>query len=60
MVSNLTAERGLDLGVWEDGLIDTYNNTYYKKEVYAYAWKAVPESKAYKLANAGYKVIFRS
>ena len=55
----------LDLGAWEDGVLgvkDTpYDRSYLKnKNVYAYAWDNVWEwgqgDRAYKLANADYKV----
>ena len=55
----------LDLGAWEDGVLgvkDTpYDRSYLKnKNVFAYAWDNVWEwgqgDRAYKLANADYKV----
>lgn len=65
-VSSFDSRYCLDLGAWEDGVLgakDTpYNRTYLKnKNVYAYAWDNVWEwgqgDRAYKLANADYKVL---
>ena len=64
-VAEITTKYCLDLGAWEDGVLgvkDTpYDRSYLKnKNVYAYAWDNVWEwgqgNRAYKLANADYKV----
>lgn len=64
-VSDITNRFGLDTGAWEDGVLGVnntpYDRSYLKnKNVYAYAWDNVWEwmhgNRAYKLANAGYKV----
>ncbi|PVD24214.1 hypothetical protein C0Q70_14684 [Pomacea canaliculata] len=64
-VSNITAHFGLDLAVWEDGLME--GNLVFERsllpngQVYAYAWDNIWEwgraGRAYQLANAGYKVV---
>ncbi|XP_020912807.1 uncharacterized protein LOC110250538 [Exaiptasia diaphana] len=65
-VSDISHKYCLDIGAWEDGVLgvkDTpYDRSYLKnKKVYAYAWDNVWEwfqgDRAYKLANAGYKVV---
>lgn len=65
MVSNLTASLNLDISAWEDGLMDTSEQVFPRKSienenVTAYAWDNIWEwnkaSRAYKFANAGYKV----
>ncbi|XP_068705154.1 beta-hexosaminidase-like [Montipora foliosa] len=65
-VSEVSHRYCLDLGAWEDGVLgvkDTpYDRSYLKNEnVYAHAWDNVWEwgqgDRAYKLANAGYKVV---
>ena len=64
-VADITSKYRLDAGAWEDGVLgvnDTpYDRSFLKnKNVYAYAWDNVWEwmqgNRAYKLANAGYKV----
>jgi len=64
-VSEISYKYCLSLGAWEDGVLGVkdipYDRSYLKnKEVYAYAWDNVWEwfqgDRAYKLANAGYKV----
>lgn len=67
-VSNITAHFGLDLAVWEDGLME--GNLVFERsllpngQVYAYAWDNIWEwgraGRAYQLANAGYKVRLRA
>ncbi|CAL1546612.1 unnamed protein product [Lymnaea stagnalis] len=65
-VSNLSAERGLSLAAWEDGLMEEGNNPFNltktpSKIVYAYTWDNVWEwgtvPRTYTLANRGYKVV---
>ncbi|KAK3094852.1 hypothetical protein FSP39_007074 [Pinctada imbricata] len=70
-VAKLTANKGLDIGAWEDGLwtqvtphlISVYSLPSQGKieKVYSYAWSNIWEfghgDRAYKLANAGYKVV---
>lgn len=67
-VAAITSKFSLDAGAWEDGVLGVnntpYDRSYLKnKNVYAYAWDNVWEWKhgdrAYKLANAGYKVMAR-
>ena len=64
-VSNITAHNGLDLGSWEDGILDSDDNpqdrsTLYNERVYSMAWDNIWEwgksERAYILANAGFKV----
>lgn len=66
-VAELVAEKKMDLAAWEDGVMsDGATNLPYDKEefdtdtIYAYPWNNIWEwgsgSRAYKLANAGYKV----
>ena len=64
-VSNITFQYGLDLAAWEDGLMESGDSPYTRGrllngQVYAYAWDNVWEwgvsNRAYKLANAGFKV----
>ena len=66
-VAKITADRGLGLGGWDDGVIDKEKPggqpmplaELGNKDLTAYDWKDVWEwgpSPAYKLANAGYKV----
>lgn len=66
-VADVSSKYCLDLGAWEDGVLgvkDTpYDRSYMKnRNVYAYAWDNVWEwgqgDRAYKLANADYKVGF--
>lgn len=66
-VADVSSKYCLDLGAWEDGVLgvkDTpYDRSFLKnKNVYAYAWDNVWEwrqgDRAYKLANADYKVGF--
>ena len=68
-VADVSSKYCLDLGAWEDGVLgvkDTpYDRSFLKnKNVYAYAWDNVWEwgqgDRAYKLANADYKVGFVS
>lgn len=67
-VADIVAENDLNLGAWQDGVITdeitltpVRRSKFKNKEVLAYAWQNVWESGlsgcAYKLANAGYKVI---
>ncbi|XP_076439193.1 uncharacterized protein LOC143278061 [Babylonia areolata] len=64
-VAALAAEVGLDLGCWEDGLMDQGEPIPRKDmapdHVFTNAWQNVWEwgaaGRAYRLANAGYKVI---
>jgi hexosaminidase len=65
-VADITRARGLDLAGWEDGLMydpaTPFNRTQFSNEnVYANAWDNIWEwgvaDRAYRLANAGYKVI---
>jgi len=64
-VADVSSKYCLDLGAWEDGVLgvkDTpYDRSFLKnRNVYAYAWDNVWEwgqgDRAYKLANADYKV----
>lgn len=64
-VSNITARLGLNMAGWEDGLMGVgskpFNRSLFENnEVYANPWDSVWEwgvaNRAYKLANAGYKV----
>lgn len=64
-ISNMTNQFGLDLAAWEDGVMESGSVPFKRsqlrnKNVYAYAWDNVWEwgqaNRAYKLANAGYKV----
>ncbi|XP_029646145.1 beta-hexosaminidase-like [Octopus sinensis] len=66
MVSNLTAPFNLDISAWEDGLMDTSDRMFPRQSIQnenvtAYAWDNIWEwnkaSRAYKFANAGYKVV---
>ena len=67
-VSIETAKLGLDLAGWEDGLLDDevpYNTSFLENNhLYAYAWQNIWENgygnRAYKLANAGYRVSLHS
>jgi hexosaminidase len=65
-LSNITSAHGLDLAGWEDGLMSEGNEPYPRDsfvndQVYGYAWNNIWEwgggSRAYVLANNGYKVI---
>ncbi|XP_060064623.1 chitobiase-like [Ylistrum balloti] len=65
-LAEVVAKHGLSLGAWQDGLIHSgitpvERTKFPNKEVLAYAWQNVWESGlagfAYKLANAGYKVV---
>lgn len=67
-VADIVAEEDLNLGAWQDGVITdevslkpVRRSKFKNKEVLVYAWQNVWESGlsgcAYKLANAGYKVI---
>jgi hexosaminidase len=65
-VADITRARGLDLAGWEDGLMYDPATTFNRKQfsndkVYANAWDNIWEwgvaDRAYRLANAGYKVI---
>ncbi|XP_050411821.1 uncharacterized protein LOC126826788 [Patella vulgata] len=63
-VVNLTGEKDLHLGAWEDGVMkgeDPFNFTGPHKDMYAYSWNNIWEwggaGHAHRLANAGYKVI---
>jgi len=65
-VADVSSKYCLDLGAWEDGVLgvkDTpYDRSFLKnRNVYAYAWDNVWEwgqgDRAYKLANADYKVV---
>ncbi|XP_055958409.1 beta-hexosaminidase isoform X2 [Patella vulgata] len=65
-MSNLTADMGLDLAAWEDGVMEAGSKPYPRnilqnRNVYAYAWDNIWEwgqaGRAYTLANAGYKVV---
>ncbi len=64
-VANISNDLGMNLAAWEDGLIGDGDVLYEREglvndEVYAYAWQNIWEwgvgSRAYRLANAGYKV----
>ncbi|XP_046542311.1 uncharacterized protein LOC124252701 [Haliotis rubra] len=64
-VANLTSQFGLDLAAWEDGMMESGSTPYQRgglqnKNIYGYAWDNIWEwgaaARAYKLANAGYKV----
>ena len=66
-VGELVHTAGLDLGGWEDGLMDSilesYNRADFQQDnVYAYAWNNIWEwgggSRAYVLANSGYNVSY--
>ena len=58
------ASMGLAVGAWEDGVMDEHNNAYdintLTDDVTVYAWSNIWEwghgDRAYRLANAGYKV----
>ena len=65
-VSNISAQFNVDLAAWEDGVMESGSKPYERQDlknanVYAYAWDNVWEwgvsGRAYKLANAGYKVL---
>ncbi|KAL8594715.1 hypothetical protein ACOMHN_051661 [Nucella lapillus] len=65
-VSNITARLGLNLAAWEDGVMESGSTPYDRsllanQHVYAYAWDNVwawgVAYRAYKLANAGFKVV---
>ncbi|XP_071084142.1 beta-hexosaminidase-like [Haliotis cracherodii] len=65
-VANLTSQFGLDLAAWEDGMMESGSTPYQRgglqnKNIYGYAWDNIWEwgaaARAYKLANAGYKVV---
>ncbi|XP_021376103.1 uncharacterized protein LOC110464940 [Mizuhopecten yessoensis] len=65
-LAEVVAKQGLSLGAWQDGLIHSgttpvERTAFPSEEVLAYAWQNVWESGlagfAYKLANAGYKVV---
>ncbi|KAJ8321567.1 hypothetical protein KUTeg_000882 [Tegillarca granosa] len=65
-VADLTNQKGLKLGGWEDGLMDANKNPYAintlaTSEVIANPWDNVWEwgvaKRAYALANAGYKLV---
>ena len=64
-VANLTAARGLEMRGWEDGFMDGDGipftlDHFYNKNMSANPWDNIWEwgasQRAYKLANAGYKV----
>ena len=64
-VANLTAERGLGLRGWEDGFMDGDDNPFSldqleNEDISANIWDNIWEwgkaQRAYKFANAGYKV----
>ena len=68
-VGDITAERGLSLVGWEDGLMYDKNNPFPRdnianKQVIANAWDNIWEygiaDRAYVLANAGYDVVLSS
>ncbi|XP_046350297.2 uncharacterized protein LOC124131228 [Haliotis rufescens] len=65
-VANITSLHNLNLGGWEDGLMESVFEPFNKEllgsqDVLAYAWDNVWEwgvsTRAYRLANAGFKVI---
>lgn len=65
-ISNITFNYNLDLAAWEDGVMESGSKPFKRealqnKNVYAYAWDNIWEwgqsNRAYKLANAGYKVV---
>lgn len=65
-MAEITHARGMNLAGWEDGLMHDPTNTFNRKQfdnnkVYANAWDNIWEwgvaDRAYRLANAGYKVI---
>ncbi|XP_078491002.1 chitobiase-like [Ciona intestinalis] len=66
-VSDICTKHGLNLGVWEDGALKSPDTVPYEKssipcDVLAYSWNNAGWSpylanRAYKLANAGYKVV---
>ncbi|XP_076448694.1 uncharacterized protein LOC143285315 [Babylonia areolata] len=65
-VSNITHQLGLDLGAWEDGVMEEGNVPFdsaklANSKVYGYAWNNVwswgVANRAYRLANAGFKVV---
>ena len=64
-VAEIVHDEGLDLAGWEDGLMSQGNEPYDLSlfpngNMFAYAWQNIWEwgggSRAYRLANAGYKV----
>ena len=64
-ISNITSDYKLDLAAWEDGVMESGSKPFRREalqnqNVYAYAWDNIWEwgqsNRAYKLANAGYKV----
>ena len=65
-VAAIAAEEGLNLGAWEDGLMDSGEpiprDDMRPREVFANAWQNVWEwglaARAYVLANEGYKVMW--
>ncbi|XP_067654006.1 uncharacterized protein [Haliotis asinina] len=65
-VANITSLHNLNLGGWEDGLMESVFEPFKREllaneDVLAYAWDNVWEwgvsTRAYRLANAGYKVV---
>lgn len=59
-VTSIAAKYGLNLGLWEDGLLDATFTPLTRSElrsdvVYGYAWGNT-KNLGYRLANAGYKV----
>ncbi|ESP01130.1 hypothetical protein LOTGIDRAFT_172759 [Lottia gigantea] len=64
-VDDITSKRGLDMAAWEDGVSEQqkpFDKASLKsKDVYVYTWQNVWEwgttDIAYRIANAGYKVI---
>ena len=65
-VANITAAHGLDLGGWEDGLMhagipyvrEDIRNTHVFANTWNNVWEWGDANRAYKLANAGYQVLF--
>lgn len=65
-MSKITSEHKLNLAAWEDGVMESGSKPFERgglqnENVYAYAWDNIWEwgqsNRAYKLANAGYKVV---
>ncbi|CAL1537617.1 unnamed protein product [Lymnaea stagnalis] len=64
-VSDMAAEFNLDVGAWEDGVMDdnerSVSKDLFPRNVYAYAWNNLWQlrqtKRAYVLANNGYKVV---
>lgn len=61
-VAKIAGKYGIDLGLWEDGLMQNFQEPIKRRElkndvVYGYAWGNTINL-GYRLANAGYKVLW--